>query len=305
MLPWVSLFVVGVCVCLHVVYREVDTRTLPALLQRFRPSADSLCFSGGAVQRKEWWVFFTATLVHADRAHLINNIAMTMVVAPTLEAVVGPATTAAVFFGAGACGWLVTYLYTRVRFASAWSIGVAQFNTSLGASPATYGLHTFAVLALPWKAPLHPALGVSSWFWVASTIVLYFFCTKRYGVDLFSGRTGAPLSTPTLVLRMALLVAGYGACYVALNTLGPLTASAWTLVYVFRVFLMKLWRLRTQQVGLSDNSCHLGGAFGGVVLGYLGQGLGFIQAGTPTSQYQHWTVWLCIVYLGVVLIAEV
>ena len=201
-----TIIITTSCILLHIIYCEISHQTRKRLL--IFPSSDKIAFSAENVHKKYHWVYFTASTLHADRSHLINNLMFILGFAPNLEKYVFNKTIVSqtwyehfipreylcilyflgIYYVCGIFGWLITYISHRfINFPKQWQIGVAQHITSVGSSPNMYGIAIFASLCLPPMEPVGTIFGTRyTWIMVYFMMVVPFFVTNRYGFGLFT-----------------------------------------------------------------------------------------------------------------------
>ena len=233
----------------------------------------NIVYSGAALESGRWWTVLTASLDHADSSHLIHNMAHFACMGAALDATLGRSGTVLAFFGAGSCGWALSYALARLRYApkGEWSgpENYASMNESIGASAATYGLNTLLVALAPSAATaqIGGVLPTSVSLWLVCCAPALF---RRGGLGVqWRPSKGAancgPVGLPWLSLRAALYAA---ATIVAARSAGAASAStALSARALWAAYLAQgvVWKaVATLGCGRpfietgSDNACHLG-----------------------------------------------
>ena len=288
------------CLAVHVLTEEVPRSS------KLRICADTVSVSyHGLCREGKWWLLITATFGHLGRAHVVNNVLMLWVIAPPLEHDLGSVIFLGTFVLCGAAGWLCSQTFTRCAGHKLWSAGVAQFTTSNGSSPATYGLAMLAAIRdaaithlksnsdttvddVALKNGVGTAFGLPSWFWFFCVFLIPKFFSSRWGMHVFSGKI------PTL-RSVALACFSIAVCTLA----GPAmignsaTGTTFFLAYLFRnvldEFIGYIFFDRQMFGPGCDNASHLGGTICGVVFAWI-----FYATG-PTKW--GFGIWVCLGYL--------
>lgn len=277
-----TLLLAGMCVAVHVVRLEV-----PGIREKVLriPSEEFYVSGKQVVDDGKWYSLILATLGHASRGHLLNNVAMFLCVAPQVEQLIGEAGLVVLFFSTGLAGWIGTLLFTRFAHADMWKLGVAQFQTSIGSSPATYGVAMFASLCLGPEIATSVAFGMPNWLWLATLIFLPKFFGDHYGLNL------AKPSRRRLCIFAAVIL---GSMALGQSRLMPpiLAADVHFFIYLAGCLLARLYVKFVLQAfgGGGDNIAHLFGAFWGIVASFAG---GFVQSSSLRRVY----CWICIARL--------
>ena len=276
------------CVLVHWLKEE------PVPHPSLRLRTDDLAVSGVAVVSPggRSWTLVTATFAHAGRPHIVNNLAMLWVVAPTLVTLFGDTLFVALFVVIGCAGWAATLLFSRLARAEYWKIGVAQFATSLGSSPATYGLVMLATVVCN-EHGVGRALGMPPWAWFSCVVFGPKFCGDKYGINVVRWGWPRPRAWAALVVALAT------AWLLMPALVGPApTASFFMAVYllncvVFAAVGRVLW---SQPLTGADNACHLGGAVAGLLFGWWWTG---------TCCGGDAAMWLSLAYLALRVLNDV
>merc|ERR1740123_1178534 len=95
-------------------------------------------FSGSAVlDNNRWWVLATASFMHDDWSHCINNLLMFIPFAPALEHFTGHWQMFGLFILIGIFGWTASFCWGVYKYGenSKWIV-------SCGSSGSFYGLNT-------------------------------------------------------------------------------------------------------------------------------------------------------------------
>ena len=181
-----------------------------------------------------WSSLVTSLFAHYGRFHLLHNMIMLWTFGPQIEEYLGSMYTLAFFLIAGITGWLFKFLYQRLAQKDMWMIGVAQYQSTVGASPSTYAMLVLASL-LDLKGT-GTALGLEPWVWLSLQVLAPKFMGDKYGVDL--------LCRPSVSWCRAVFVAIVaGGCSFALLplVLGPTPpASTMALGFCIGVFIFML-----------------------------------------------------------------
>jgi membrane associated rhomboid family serine protease len=218
---------------------------------------DQLVFSGANVQQYRF-VWLTATFIHESPSHLAHNMTFFMGFASHLEAMIGGIRLVLAFIACGVCGWAVSYTLQRfVVHRKEWEI--ARFNSSCGASPATYGL-AFLTASIRPLGIVANTLWIPSGLWIAIMMGMPLLISHRPG----GSRT-----------KMSRITLGIGAVISAaliFQYLFPrIEMWEWLCLYLLQVFIVRCYRVMVlkRKHSAADHYCHLGGAFCGYLIGYL------------------------------------
>mmetsp|Transcript_96603 Transcript_96603/g.201898 ORF Transcript_96603/g.201898 Transcript_96603/m.201898 type:complete len:301 (-) Transcript_96603:299-1201(-) len=225
----------------------------PALV---RLESSELHVSGSALEEGHWWVLITATLDHADRPHLINNMIMVACLGEPLESLLGPWLLLVLYFFTGVVGWAATLADARRKFdAELWDCA-AKFQTSVGSSPATYGLAGFLAIAWP-DAACAQAFGLPACLWLLALCACpALVCLKRSknGFKAFAGHC-----SPAFCWIAVKLLIGSG--------LSGCSATEFFAFYLVHASFGKIVNRVLFEVPFEhsavDNAAHLGGTLGG------------------------------------------
>ena len=188
----------------HILYCEISQKARNALRL---PHPDQLAFSANNVHANHHWVWVSASCLHADRAHAVNNLLFLLGFTPQLEEfffkrtvlshihipLFSPVSIAFTYFlftyvCCGIGGWAMTYVSHRwIKYRSEWSSGIPQFLSSVGASPNMYGFAFFACSVMPFESA-GTVLAGTRYAWVMACLMLFlpFFLNDRYGLGLFT-----------------------------------------------------------------------------------------------------------------------
>jgi membrane associated rhomboid family serine protease len=207
----------------------------------------------------------SATLMHATRSHIINNYLMIWGICE-LERKIGSTWFAITFFLCGACGWLGMLLWLKLTKSEEWSQGIAQFSSSLGSSPATYGMCAMAAVIMK-NEPIATTFGWPPHVWMALMMFLPKFCGDRFKVNLLV----SPLKISLKAVLVAINVVSFTYFLGDVLFPPPITAGQWFLYYLLGNYVLNtLWFLiHKGTADTTDHACHFGGATFGVICGLI------------------------------------
>jgi membrane associated rhomboid family serine protease len=244
--------------------RECSSKSLPPCM---RVPTTELEVSGNAIgfgkfgAPKKLHTLVTATLFHGSRSHLFNNYLMVWGVCE-MEETIGTTAFFLLFFACGAMGWLVTQCWLWCQRYNAWTDGIAQFQTSIGSSPATYGICAAASWIMK-DFPIATTLGLRPSIWLSLMLFAPKFCGDRFTVNLLV----QPSKTSLKAVVVAIFVVS--CTYLSKDAwfLTSITAEAWFLYYLTGNYVLGFVRQRVNNeiVGdTTDHACHFGGAVCGL-----------------------------------------
>ena len=171
------------------------------------PPSDTVAFSAKNVHNRHYWCWFTASCLHGDRSHLVNNLFFVLGFAPQLEDFffkrtvlshnfvplyphqhIGSLYFMAIYFLCGIGGWAMTYASHRwLLHSEQWKIGVAQHISTVGSSPNMYGLALFAFSVVPFEpVGIWPFGRRYAWAFCSAMLFLPLFFTNRYGLGILA-----------------------------------------------------------------------------------------------------------------------
>jgi len=292
--PWASWALALTCVLLWVLRKEAELVRLSSTNLTMTANA---VVGGPFAGKRAPWVLFTSLFHHATRAHLVNNTFMLLVTAGEIEVDVGAARLVALFLATGAAGWCATMAFTRWMHAEAWRDGVAQFNESVGSSPATYGLALFASARFPLSAPVGAALG-SPPFWLLCAGITFLPMLVDTDDDALSeAKTASQKLHQKKWLPAAALSAAVLPLLAARGFEG--SAAAFFCWYTSQKIAPQVahYLLDDGHHSSADHACHMGG-------GCLGLSLGLATTANFPSVYRAGIIAFCVTeLLGRLLLA--
>ena len=250
-----------------------------------RLHSDNVHFSGAALDEKKFWTLLTATIDHGDWSHLVNNMIMFGLSAGPLERIVGPWLLCASFFTTGALGWLFSLQHLYKKFPEQQFI--AKFQSSVGSSPATYGLVGMLIVLNPNACCASLDGSFPSWLGIILLWSLPLCLQEKYGLQLWAKKESGSLNIRSVAFICSSGLVGYGLLrpfVTGLHSSGYLchdgsaevvslsiSASQFFTAYLFKCFVLGLvcqYVLRLDKsMSSTDDACHLGGVVTGIVLG--------------------------------------
>lgn len=222
-----------------------------------RRNSEDFKFSGEAMERGSLWVTVSATLLHASHGHLANNMIMLIGFMNELETVTGPWLFGIMFFAIGIAGWLTTFLLARFILYQTDAWMTAKWQTSVGASPAVYGLCFSAVILLG-DRHIGSAFGVLGQYSFIPFLSLFFVPEV---LDPFRWESISLLS------RMSLLIAGCFVVWLLSPLFGSITALTWLSGYFIKTIICSMYDKYSGRISSEDESAHLGGSLAGICFG--------------------------------------
>mmetsp|Transcript_106998 Transcript_106998/g.310708 ORF Transcript_106998/g.310708 Transcript_106998/m.310708 type:complete len:263 (-) Transcript_106998:1058-1846(-) len=185
-MEWAVFLIAGLCLFLYVARRPIMPGAVPLVrLNSHHLSVDGNSVVGGPFgEGLRPYVLITALFHHAASSHVINNTLMLLATGRELERRIGGLAFLLLFCLTGAFGWLCTLANYYITMPEAWKDGIAQMQTSVGSSPATYGMATMAAITLPVDDPVGGGLFCTTW---ASAMLLLWapkFFDDKYGLNL-------------------------------------------------------------------------------------------------------------------------
>lgn len=208
----------------------------------------------------------TATFFHATRSHLVNNFLMLWGICE-FEQTVGSLPFVLLFLSCGAIGWLSTLAWLSLTNVDAWQQGTAQFQSSIGASPATYGVCAAAAAAMQ-DTPIGTALGLRPAIWLSLLIFLPKFLGNRFQVNLLVHPSAMTLHAILCAVNVVSFTYFVGDL---LFPPGMTTAGQWFFYYLAGNLLLshvQQWMAAKRVMDQTDHASHLGGAMLGALYGF-------------------------------------
>jgi membrane associated rhomboid family serine protease len=222
---------------------------------------------------QQLWVIVTAQLTHDGIGHCLNNVIFTI---PLIEALhtytlrVVPIESLALLLTVclpiflGICGFLTSWSVAQHQHGE-----IAKFSSTVGFSPAMYGLGFF--LAVVDDDQLVPTLDFGGTIHLNSALLLLAFTFFPYLVSSFKPSAAPNTSVHRfhfLVTTIALL--GLFLFVIPANAMPPIFPSTWMAAYLLKNFLFDLyWQFGIRGgFNSADHACHLGGAIAGLLLGW-------------------------------------
>lgn len=238
-------------------------------------------FSSFHLKNHCYWVFFTATFIHAGASHVINNMIMLAVYAPYLETEIGSWAFFLLYLLTGVVGWTFTLISNARTFGES-----ADMVWSCGSSPSMYGMAFFYAFISP--TTLIGGTYIPDWLWLVLVVLVPKCFSKKYYKKL--KRLGLiKYAIISCILDYFFLRPLIRVCF------GGLTPVAWIVLYLTNICTFRAYSLWKKEGTLaypgSDNTTHFGGAVAGAVLG-----LSYNQNSWQTMDRTA-RVWIILCYL--------
>jgi len=274
---WASWLIVALMIGTHAFFWR-DRR------KHKRRRSEDFKFSGIALlENKALWVPFTATLLHVSPGHLANNLLMLMGVLFELEELMSGVWLLVLFCATGAVGWATTLFLARFFLYDADSWQAVKWQTSVGASPAIYGLCFLAAVAVR-RTPVGAAyFGISH---PIALVALMWFVPEILGLHTYTLKGGLLLS---LIATIFLATIHFN--YFASGN--ELTSVVWLTLYLTKTVFISAQQRFSGHQNLEDDSSHLGGCLFGLCVGLL-----FLPSYPPFSWASYLMLSIDFLYVG-------
>ena len=214
-------------------------------------------------EQGSYYVLLTAQLCHDGLGHLVNNVVFSLPLLESLSLTLSWVSLASLSFICGAAGLLLTWLMNRLAHGE-----LAQFSSTVGYSPAMYGLAFFVLArAEPTDAVGSLVPGLHPGFLV---LVYSFFPYLEYVYHSCKLPKPRAHRHYFLALFVSLLALGIIWETQSISSEAPaLSAYIWILIYLLKGLLFDLYWHWLGVLNTADHACHVGGALMGTLLGLL------------------------------------